>query len=91
MDEELLESWDALEKKGKKRKGIHDAIEKQKALLADRTTLDAELVRLREEVAAAKKANTHATSAMISPITSSHSAIPASSARRSNFPSASTT
>ena len=37
---------------------LHERDEKLSALLADRTTLDAELVRLREEVAAAKKANT---------------------------------
>jgi type I restriction enzyme R subunit len=37
---------------------LRERDEKLSALLADRTTLDAELVRLREEVAAAKKANT---------------------------------
>jgi type I restriction enzyme R subunit len=37
---------------------LHERDEKLSALLADRTTLDAELTRLREEVAAAKKANT---------------------------------
>ena len=35
---------------------LRERDEKRSALLADRTTLDAELVRLREEVAAAKKA-----------------------------------
>lgn len=39
---------------------LHERDEKLSALLADRTTLDAELARLREEVAAAKKANTAA-------------------------------
>jgi type I restriction enzyme R subunit len=37
---------------------LRERDEKLSALLADRTTLDAELVRLREEVAAAKRANT---------------------------------
>ena len=37
---------------------LHERDEKLSALLAARTTLDAELARLREEVAAAKKANT---------------------------------
>ena len=37
---------------------LRERDERLSALLADRTTLDAELVRLREEVAAAKKANT---------------------------------
>ena len=37
---------------------LHERDEKLSVLLADRTTLDAELARLREEVAAAKKANT---------------------------------
>ena len=37
---------------------LHARDERLSALLADRTTLDAELARLREEVAAAKKANT---------------------------------
>jgi type I restriction enzyme R subunit len=36
---------------------LHERDERLSALLADRTTLDTELVRLREEVAAAKKAN----------------------------------
>lgn len=37
---------------------LHERDEKLSVLLADRTTLDAELARLRAEVAAAKKANT---------------------------------
>ena len=37
---------------------LRERDEKLSALLSDRTTLDAELVRLREEVAAAKKVNT---------------------------------
>ena len=38
--------------------GLRERDEKLSALLADQTALDAELTRLREEVAAAKKANT---------------------------------
>ena len=37
---------------------LHERDEKLSVLLADRTTLDAELARLREEVAAAKRSNT---------------------------------